>query len=92
MKFIFYSFQRDIEKQCPEVLKWGILQNDVRETGDSDDVSFLHPILQQFAAAAYITKEVKGAQDKQVRIIKIHGVCPLFPAVWYNELKQDMIK
>ena len=62
-------FQGDVERECPDVLKWGVLQ-DVGEAG-SDYVSFFHKLLQEFAVAWYICKTLENAMDKKVVLIII---------------------
>ena len=54
-----YSSQRDIEKECNDILNWGVMKAEIAESGDYQDLIFLHPILQWFAAAWYISKEVE---------------------------------
>ena len=61
-----FSFQRDIEKECPDVLNWGVMKVEIAESDDGQYLSFLHPVLQWFAAAWYISKEVERVHDKQV--------------------------
>ena len=65
------KFQNDIERECPDALKWGVLQN-IGEAGSSSQqayVSFFHKPLQEFPVAWYICKTVENAWDKEVVLI-----------------------
>ena len=64
--------QNDIKRECPDALKWGVLQ-DVGEAGSEsqpESVSFFHKLLQEFAAAWHICKTVEKALDKKVCCVK----------------------
>ena len=57
-----------MERECPDALKWGVLQ-DIGETrSDSQPayVSFFHKLLQEFAVAWYICQTVENARKKKV--------------------------
>ena len=66
-----YYFQDDVERECPEALKWGVLQ-DVGEAGSDSQpayVNFFHKLLQEFAVAWYIFKTTEESLDKTVNFI-----------------------
>ena len=67
-------FQDDVERECPDALKWGVLQ-DVGEAGSQSQptyVSFFHKLFQEFGVAWYIYKEVENSSNKKVYYSKVY--------------------
>ena len=69
-------FQDDVERECPDALKWGVLQDvgDAGSDSESTYVSFFHKLFQEFAVAWYIYKTLENAREKEVILLVLYMI------------------
>ena len=66
----FHSQKDDLQKECPDILKLGLLYADIEGTTPSY-ASFAPKAFQQFQASEYVTRSLETSQNIQV-------ICDIF--------------